>query len=115
MATVSLNMYQALAVAAAMLVVGQILVNKIEFLRRYCIPAPVVGGLIFAIVHTILRGVGVVEFEMDTTLQTVFMTAFFCSVGFLAAFGIATMWLAVFADVGVTVLAVLNAMRALRI
>ena len=32
----------------------------------------------------------------------------------LAAFGIATMWLAVFADVGVTVLAVLNAMRALR-
>ena len=33
----------------------------------------------------------------------------------LAAFGIATMWLAVFADVGVTVLAVLNAMRALRV
>ena len=32
----------------------------------------------------------------------------------LAAFGIATMWLAVFADVGVTVLAVLNAMRALQ-
>ena len=33
----------------------------------------------------------------------------------LAAFGVATMWLAVFADVGVTVLAVLNAMRALRV
>lgn len=32
----------------------------------------------------------------------------------LAAVGIATMWLAVFADVGVTVLAVLNAMRALK-
>ena len=32
----------------------------------------------------------------------------------LAALGIATMWLAVFADVGVTVLAVLNAMRTLR-
>ena len=32
----------------------------------------------------------------------------------LAFFGIATMWLAVFADVGVTVLAVLNAMRALK-
>lgn len=33
---------------------------------------------------------------------------------FLAAFGIATMWMAVFADVGVMVLAVLNAMRALK-
>lgn len=32
----------------------------------------------------------------------------------LATFGIANMWMAVFADVGVTVLAVLNAMRALR-
>ncbi len=32
----------------------------------------------------------------------------------LAAFGITTMWMAVFADVGVTVLAVLNAMRALK-
>lgn len=31
----------------------------------------------------------------------------------LAAFGIATMWMAVFADVGVTVIAVLNAMRTL--
>jgi Cd2+/Zn2+-exporting ATPase len=33
----------------------------------------------------------------------------------LAAFGLATLWMAVFADVGVTVLAVLNAMRALRV
>ncbi|MBR3989951.1 MAG: cadmium-translocating P-type ATPase, partial [Bacteroidales bacterium] len=32
----------------------------------------------------------------------------------LATLGLATMWMAVFADVGVTVLAVLNAMRALR-
>ena len=33
----------------------------------------------------------------------------------LATFGFATLWLAVFADVGVTVLAVLNAMRTLKI
>ncbi len=87
MTVISLNMYQAIAVAAIMLVIGQVLVNKIAFLRRYCIPAPVVGGLIFALAHTVVRGMGILEFEMDTTLQTVFMTAFFCSVGFLAAFG----------------------------
>ena len=29
---------------------------------------------------------GILEFNMDTTLQTVFMTAFFCSVGYMAAF-----------------------------
>lgn len=87
MANVSLNMYQAIAVATVMLVIGQLLVNKIPFLQKYCIPAPVVGGLIFAIAHMILRGAGVVEFQMDDTLQTVFMNAFFCTVGFLAAFG----------------------------
>ena len=32
----------------------------------------------------------------------------------LATVGLGTMWMAVFADVGVTVLAVLNAMRALK-
>ena len=32
----------------------------------------------------------------------------------LAAFGVASLWLAVFADVGVAVIAILNAMRAMR-
>ena len=85
--TIELNMYQAIAVAVLMLLIGRMLVARVEFLRRYCIPAPVVGGLIFAIVHAALRGAGVLEFSMDTTLQTVFMTAFFCSVGYMAAFG----------------------------
>ena len=87
MQTVKLDMYQALAVAVVMLLIGRELVARIEFLRRYCIPAPVVGGLVFAIVHAILRGTGIMEFDMDVTLQKVFMTAFFCSVGYMAAFG----------------------------
>mgnify|MGYP006065473121 FL=1 len=33
----------------------------------------------------------------------------------LAALGISTMWQAVFADVGVSVIAILNALRALRV
>jgi Cd2+/Zn2+-exporting ATPase len=46
--------------------------------------------------------------------NVVFAIAVKAAVLLLATIGIATMWLAVFADVGVTVLAVLNAMRALR-
>ena len=33
----------------------------------------------------------------------------------LGAFGVANMWEAVFADVGVSVIAILNAMRALKV
>ena len=87
MNVIELNMYQASGLAVLMLVIGRMLVAKIGFLRKYCIPAPVVGGLLFAILHVILRSMGILEFNLDTTLQQVFMTAFFCSVGYMAAFG----------------------------
>ena len=45
--------------------------------------------------------------------NVVFAIAVKLLVLFLASLGIATMWMAVFADVGVTIIAVLNAMRAL--
>jgi ESS family glutamate:Na+ symporter len=86
MKVLELDMYQALAVAVLMLVFGRYLVKKVGFLSKYCIPAPVVGGLIFALLHMVLRTLGIVEFNLDTTLQGVFMTAFFCSVGYMASF-----------------------------
>lgn len=49
-----------------------------------------------------------------TMQNVVFAIAVKLFVLLLAGFGMATMWMAVFADVGVTVLAVLNAMRTLR-
>lgn len=86
MKIIELDLYQATAVAALVLLLGRVLVSKIAILRKYCIPAPVVGGFIYAIVHTILRGMGILEIQGDMTLQSVFMTAFFCSVGFTASF-----------------------------
>ena len=46
MKVIELDMYQATAVAAIVLLLGRILVDKIAILRKYCIPAPVVGGFI---------------------------------------------------------------------
>ena len=73
MKTIELDMYQATAVAALVLLLGRILVAKISILRRYCIPAPVVGGFLYAIVHTIVRGMGILEISCDMTLKNVFM------------------------------------------
>lgn len=87
MQILKLDMYQALALAVFMLLIGRELAKRVAFLRQYCIPAPVIGGLIFAVLHLGLRTAGIVEFELDDTLQKVFMTAFFCSVGYMAAFG----------------------------
>ena len=42
-----LDMYQTLAIAVLVLLLGRFLKKKINFLEKFCIPAPVVGGLLF--------------------------------------------------------------------
>lgn len=84
MYTLEFNMYQTLAVAVVMLYVGTLLKRQIQFLETFCIPSPVVGGLLFAIVSCILYTSGVVAFAFDETLKNVCMVAFFTSVGFQA-------------------------------
>lgn len=86
MLLINLDMFQAAAVACAVLLVGRFLVAKVELFRRFCIPEPVVGGVVFALLHLALRAAGILEISFDSTLQTVFMNMFFCSVGFAAAF-----------------------------
>ena len=70
MKTIELDMYQATAVAALVLLLGRVLVAKISILRRYCIPAPVVGGFLYAIVHTIVRGMGILEISCKIFLAS---------------------------------------------
>ena len=86
MSTFALNVYQTTGLAMLLYALGTLLVNKIAFLRKCCIPAPVVGGLIFAIINCALYMGGIVEITFDTTLQSIFMVWFFCSVGFNASF-----------------------------
>ena len=45
MTEIQLNMYHALALGAAMYALGLVLMKKIPVLSRFCIPAPLVGGL----------------------------------------------------------------------
>ena len=86
MLTIELNHFQGLAIAALVYTLGSFLIRKVPLLSKYCIPAPVVGGLIYALAHLALRSAGVLEISFDTTLQDFFMTIFFTSVGFTASF-----------------------------
>lgn len=82
MTEIQLNMYHALALGAAMYALGLVLTKKIPVLSRFCIPAPLVGGLCFAVFNTILYATGTAVITFDDTLQTVFMVMFFTTVGF---------------------------------
>lgn len=77
-------MYQTLAVAVGVLFLGGFLKQKIKLLEHFCIPSPVIGGMLFALLSLGLYVTGVVEFDFDETLKTVCMVIFFTSVGFQA-------------------------------
>ena len=81
---IQLDMYQTLAGSGVLLLLGNYLKKKIYFLQKFCIPAPVIGGLIFAIMTCICYVTGIAEFSFDDTLREVCMVFFFTSVGFQA-------------------------------
>jgi ESS family glutamate:Na+ symporter len=79
------DLIQTLALGGVALFLGFALVKVIPVLRRYNIPAAVVGGLLVAVLITSLRVTDTATFSFDTTLQTPLMTAFFTSIGLSAS------------------------------
>ena len=77
-------MYQTIAVAVVVLMLGNYLKHRIAILERFCIPAPVIGGVIFAIFTCVCYVTGFAEFSFDDILKEVCMVFFFTSVGFQA-------------------------------
>ena len=83
-----LDIFQTMALVTVVFYLGTYLRKKVRFLSKYCIPAPVVGGLLFALVMLIFKVTNLGTIIIDTTLQNLFMTTFFASVGFTASFKI---------------------------
>ena len=85
MFNIKMDMIQTVGLAVVILIVGRVLRKRVKFFETYCIPSPVVGGFLFAIINLILRETNLVIFEFDNTLQRFFMTLFFTSIGFNAS------------------------------
>ena len=77
-----IDKYQTLAIAVLVLLLGSFLRKRIRFLERFCIPAPVIGGLICSILIFIGKITGLFTVEMTGTLQDFFMNIFFTGTGF---------------------------------
>lgn len=83
---IEFNQITTVFLAVALFALGSWLINKIGFFKRFCIPAPVVGGLLFAALATILKTTDVIEISLDTSLQSLFMITFFTTIGLGASF-----------------------------
>ncbi|MCC3863648.1 sodium/glutamate symporter [Terrisporobacter petrolearius] len=84
----NLNIYETMALVSIVFYIGKYLRNKFSILSKYCIPPSVVGGFIFSIFILILKTTSIATVNLDTSLQEIFMTAFFTSIGFTASFKI---------------------------
>ena len=103
-----LDIIQTVALATVVLFIGQKVKKKVAFLEKYCIPAPVVGGLLFVLLTLILKVSNILTLDMDITLQTIFMTAFFTTIGFTASLQLLKKGgKQVFAFLGITVVLVI--------
>ena len=83
--TLSLDIYQTAAVAVFVYALGSFVKKKVDFFNKYCIPASVIGGILFALLTLGLNLTDTMTVVTDTTLQNIFMTLFFTSVGYTAS------------------------------
>lgn len=80
--TIQIDMYESVGLAVLLLLLGKWLKSKIYFFRKYAIPSPVIGGLLFAFGTLLLQSADLLSLLFDNTLQSFFMTIFFTSIGF---------------------------------
>lgn len=84
--TIGLDSAVTLAFAAALLLIGYFVKNKVKLLDKYCIPAPVIGGFLFMFVTWIGHLTGTFSFTFENIFQNAFMLAFFTTVGLGASY-----------------------------
>ena len=82
---IQLDVVQTVAFAGLALFAGYALCRAIPVLRRYNLPEPVVGGLLVALLVWWAHSRGTALFQLDTTLKTPLMVAFFTTLGINAS------------------------------
>lgn len=82
--TLKFDLVLTLALAAAFLFVGYQLQRRTKFLSRTSIPAPAIGGLLFALIVLLLHARDTLNITIDTSLRAPLQTAFFTTIGLSA-------------------------------
>ena len=78
----SLDAYASAGVGVLALFLGMYFTRVVSFLKRFCIPAPVSGGLLISLITLLLYSLLGVECRFDGMVKDLCMMLFFTSVGF---------------------------------
>ena len=80
--SLNLDMYMTAGVGVVALLLGMCFNKWIPFLKRFCIPVPVSGGLLISLFFLLLYSVFRLDVNFDGTIKDITMTLFFTSVGY---------------------------------
>jgi len=103
--TLKLNAVQVLGCSCFGVVLGVWLKRKLPILDRLNIPAPIAGGMVYAVITLALRD-RFLNLEMDMVLRDILMVAFFTTIGMSASLrlirvgGLQVLWFFLIATVG---------------
>jgi glutamate:Na+ symporter, ESS family len=81
---IELNLLYTLLVTIVVLFAGRMLVARVGWLGRFSVPAPVVGGVLIAIVLAVADGFAGTRVSFDMSLKDTLLLAFFTTVGLAA-------------------------------
>lgn len=85
MFTIELNMFYTATVAVLVLLLGSFIKKRVYLLEKFCIPVPVVGGIIFTLITLFGYVTKTFMIEFDFVLSDFFMLVFYTSIGFTAS------------------------------
>ncbi|MGL5329710.1 MAG: sodium/glutamate symporter [Peptostreptococcaceae bacterium] len=88
MIEINLNPIHTLILALLLFLFGSIIKDKLKFFNNFCIPAPVIGGLLFCFLYLMLNYFNIAKVSMDTLFMPYFMSFFFTVIGLGVSFSL---------------------------
>lgn len=79
--SLNLDITSTLILAIILFIIGNFIKNKVNIFNRFCIPSPVIGGLLFCILSLILKLLNICDITMDTSLMNYLICFFFTTIG----------------------------------
>ena len=81
MFSLNLDTTYTLILSIILFIIGDFIKNKVNIFNRFCIPSPVIGGLLFCVLTLLLRIFNICTISMDTSLMDFLICFFFTTVG----------------------------------
>ena len=85
MTEISFNVYYTIALAVLALMLGDFIKKRIYVLRKFCIPTPVVGGVLVALLITALNLSSTASVSLDSSFNEFFSLLFYAGIGYTAS------------------------------